>query len=126
MLGTATVSVPPQEPSRLAPGGRRARHNGAEAALGGARRSEGTPALGAAAQHPPLVSKVTGSENSPATALLHARTRKFMYFMSNFSPAGTAGLQTGHGGGRRRDPVLGTATQTSGTAPGACHPQHPP
>lgn len=35
---------------------------------------------------PPFVSKVTGSENSPATALLQALTRKFMYFMSNFRP----------------------------------------
>lgn len=126
MLGTATVSVPPKSPPACTQGAAEPGTTGQRQRWGGARRSEGTPVLGAAARHPPLVSKVTGSENSPATALLHARTRKFMYFMSNFSPAGTAGLQTGHGGGRRRDPVLGTATQTSGTAPGACHPQRPP
>lgn len=34
----------------------------------------------------PLVSRVTGSEYSPATALLQARTLKFMYFESNFKP----------------------------------------
>lgn len=34
----------------------------------------------------PGVSRVTGSENSPATALLQAFTRKFMYFMSNLRP----------------------------------------
>lgn len=35
----------------------------------------------------PGVSRVTGSENSPETALLQAFTRKFMYFMSNLRPA---------------------------------------
>lgn len=34
----------------------------------------------------PLVSRVTGSEYSPATALLQARTLKFIYFESNFKP----------------------------------------
>lgn len=34
----------------------------------------------------PGVSRVTGSENSPATALLQAFTRKFMNFMSNLRP----------------------------------------
>lgn len=34
----------------------------------------------------PLVSRVTGSENSPATALLQARTLKFIYLESNFKP----------------------------------------
>lgn len=34
----------------------------------------------------PLVSKVTGSESSPAAALLHALTRKFMNLVSNLNP----------------------------------------
>lgn len=34
----------------------------------------------------PLVSRVTGSEHSPATALLQARTLKFIYFESNLKP----------------------------------------
>lgn len=34
----------------------------------------------------PLVSSVTGSEYSPAAALLHARTLKFMNLESNFNP----------------------------------------
>lgn len=34
----------------------------------------------------PLVSRVTGSEYSPATALLRALTLKFIYFESNFKP----------------------------------------
>lgn len=90
----------PKKPSCLAPGwGLRAWHDGAEAALGGTEERGHQEVLGAPTRHPPLVSKVTGSENSPATALLHARTRKFMYFMSNFSPAGTVRSQTGHGEG---------------------------
>lgn len=127
MLGAATVSVAPKSPPAWPRGGgRRARYDRAEAALGGTEEWGHQEVLGDPTRHPPLVSKVTGSENSPATALLHARTRKFMYFMSNFSPAGTAGSQTGHGEVRRRNPVLGTATQTFGSAPGARHPQQPP